>query len=75
MAEEQETHVEQEPLVTNKGPATRYRPKDGGVSVSLSRIGKDILKASSERSGQSQSDVVEELLRRFGDDVNGSTSS
>jgi len=66
----------EEQSVSTKGPATKYRPKDrGGVSLSLTRVAKDLLEGASIRTNQSKSDVVEELLRKHGDEVTGSTST
>ncbi len=50
-----------------KGPQTDYRPKEApGVSLMLTKLGKDILKAASNRTKKSKSDVVERLLREHG---------
>ncbi|HET9011663.1 MAG TPA: hypothetical protein VFN38_07585 [Gemmatimonadaceae bacterium] len=55
-----------------RGPRTLYRPKDTpAVSVSLTRLGKDILRAAAARLSCSMSDVVETLLREHGGRVRG----
>jgi hypothetical protein len=50
-----------------RGPKSEYRPKDHPpVSVMLTKLGKRILKAAARRRKLSASNVVEELLRRYG---------
>lgn len=47
-----------------KGPRTCYRPKEPpGKSVSLTWLAKRALSAAAQRTGQSESDVVEHLIR------------
>ena len=54
----------------NKGPASEFKPKDPiGVSVTLTRLGKEILAAAAKRTGVSRSDVVEGLLRQYGNEI------
>jgi hypothetical protein len=49
------------------GPHSYYRPKDPTpVSVNLTPEGKLRLAEIQTRTGASRSDVVEQLLRRFG---------
>lgn len=53
-----------------KGPRTCYRPKEPpGKSLSLTWLAKRVLFAASVRSGKSESDVVEHLLRLHGGKV------
>lgn len=54
----------------SKGPASVYRPKDPpNVTVSLSKLGKQILRAADARTGAGQSNVIEHLLRIHGGSV------
>lgn len=54
----------------HRGPKTNYRPKSQPpVSVVLTDLGKQILKATSKRTGMSHGDVMEQLLRRFATQV------
>lgn len=49
------------------GPATQFRPKDHPAqSVTLTKLAKEILDAAAQRTGESKSDVVEGLLRKYG---------
>lgn len=53
-----------------RGPKTNFRPKaQPPVSVTLTELGKSILKAASERLDMSQSDVIEYALRMHGGDL------
>ena len=52
---------------SDRGPRTNFRPKSAPpVSVSLTDLAKRILQAAAVRTGLSQSDVIETLLRRHG---------
>lgn len=56
--------------MSTKGPASIYRPKDPpNVTVSLSKLGKDILEAADDRTGAGKSNVVEHLLRVYGGSI------
>ena len=53
-----------------RGPRAQYRPKEyPPVSALLTKMGRSILRATSKRTGMSQSDVVEALLRLHGKDL------
>lgn len=52
------------------GPRTPFGPKDlPNRSHSLTKLGKDILTAAAERAGQSESNIVELLIRQHGGNV------
>lgn len=47
-----------------RGVRSDYRPKvQPGITVTLTRLGHRILRATAARTGMSRSDVVESLLR------------
>lgn len=53
-----------------RGPKSVFRPKSmPPACVTLTPLGKRILQAASERTGQSRSDIVELLLRKYGSSV------
>ena len=61
------TILDEPEAATVKGPRCAYRPKEPPpVSVSLTALGKAILRGAATRTGYSQSDVVESLLRLHG---------
>lgn len=51
------------------GPHSWYRPKDTRhpITVNLTRPGRAALKAIQKRTDASRGDIVEQLVRRFGD--------
>lgn len=52
------------------GPRTPFGPKDlPNKSHSLTKLGKKILASAAKRTGQSESNVVEWLIRRHGGEV------
>ena len=52
------------------GPASYYRPKDSRpITLNLTAEGRRLLDDIAERTGASRADVVENLLRRFGQQV------
>lgn len=56
--------------IMTRGPKSHYRPKERlCVSITLTRLGREILDAAARRTGESRSDVVENLLRRHGPTV------
>lgn len=60
--------MQEQPAMT--GPKSYYRPKDGRpVTMNLTREGRNMLGAITRRVKASRADVVEQLVRRFGDRV------
>lgn len=49
-----------------RGPHSYYRPKTRQKTVTLTQFGFDRLAALSVEKAASESDVVEQLVRRFG---------
>jgi hypothetical protein len=48
---------------TSTGPRSLYRPKTAPTSINLTAFGRELLKDYARRSGWSQSDIVEDLIR------------
>lgn len=61
---EPEAIAEEPKLLT--GPHSYYRPKARTISVQLTVAGAAILDAARAATSASTSDIVEQLLRRFG---------
>lgn len=51
------------------GRRSYYRPKYKGKTVMLTQLGWRILESTADRSAKSESDVVENLLRRYAAEV------